>query len=80
MPNGVAARKDVRVATAYLGHCGADDVVVTTKNRVRIAWRESGKRLASALAASPTNIDASASVARQLIRRRYREIGVEVGA
>lgn len=77
---GVRDRRDVRAARAYLGHCGADDVTISRGKRLTVSWTADGHGLSVTLAASPRDLEAATNVVRQRIRRRYRAIGVEVGA
>ena len=73
-------RKDVKAAKAYLEELDATEVVVSVNNHLHIDWQAHGRHLGISLATAPRSTDESACIARQLIRRRYREIGVEVRA
>ena len=70
----------VAAALAYLDACGATDVAVTQKGHLHIRWRAGSVAMAITLSTTPKNTDDCSQIARQMIRRRYREAGKTVPA
>ncbi len=73
-------RPQLRAALDYLDICGATDVTVLQKGHVRIRWTANGRSVCISLSSTPTSEDNCKAIARQLIRRRYKEAGVEIRA
>ena len=67
-------------AVAYLRELGATEISVTQNNHLRIHWRTGAHRMNISLSCTPAVVEACARTAKQLIRRRYREIGLEIAA
>ncbi|WP_158811211.1 hypothetical protein [Beijerinckia sp. L45] len=70
----------VRAAMAYLALCGADAVEIDHGTAIRLRWRHDTQSMAISLTATTTGAERESSLALQAIRRRYRAIGIEVGA
>lgn len=67
----------LKSAVDYLDELGATDVNVIQRNHLRISWNAAGRAMNITLSSTPSCNEDCAQVARQLIRRRYREAGVE---
>ena len=83
MRNGVKnprGQKHVAAVVDYVRHCGGDEPRVTQTGHLHIDWLFEGQRMAIALPAAPKSVDDAARRGRQAVRRRYRELGVEVRA
>lgn len=70
----------LRAAVDYLDTLGASNVHVTANGHLHVSWLFQGARMTITLSSSPSDVDGCAKIARQLIRRRLREAGLEVRA
>ena len=70
----------LRTAMDYLAALGATDVRVTAKRHLRVTWAFRGRAMDITLSSTPSDPPACGQVARQLIRRRFREAGFVAGA
>ena len=81
MRNGVKnprGQKHVAVAIDYVKHCGGDDPQVIQNGHLQVLWNAEGRQLAISLPARANS--GGEKLAKQMIRRAYRGIGVEVRA
>lgn len=79
-PQNIRRHPHLAAVYDYLRHCGADDIEVSRRGRTRVTWSAGGRRLAMSLPTSTGNVANRQAVARQIVRRRYREAGIEVRA